>query len=578
MKRSIPFIVLTVLVITTAWGIAETAKKQLRQTTSTATVTDSTQTKNSKLIRLLHSDSLNYDEQTKAGTKILRGHVVFRHEDALLYCDSAYFYEKQNSLDAFGKVRMLQSDSVMAYGEALYYNGNTRIARLKGHVRLVHKSYTVTQLAADSILYDRSRGKAFFERGGVIRDELNTLRSIRGEYMPSQHQSVFYDNIHLRHPNFTLEADTLYYNTSNHIAQLQGPTNIDYQDSTHIYSTAGWYNTQTEQSMLLRRSIVTHQSGQTMTSDTIFYDKRNKFGRLYGQMHLTDSAQQKTLYGDYGEMWEKDKRGYATKKALLVDWSDSIWTYVHADTLRTEDIPYRKMVVLSSTDSVGKTDTSYTDTVTNWIRAYRHVRVYRSDAQAVSDSLSWLDRDSVLRLYYDPICWQEAMQISADSAQIYIKNSHVERICGQGNAMAVQHEIKKYYNQCAGKNMTAYVEDDTIRRIDVNANARTIFFPKEDDGSYLGMNVTESNFIKVFFANQDVDHSVFTSQSQCTLYPMDKIPSGSDRLSGFFWADAERPKRPGAVMLHPKRTERPSAVISASASDEKKTKKTETKK
>jgi hypothetical protein len=156
------------------------------------------------------------------------------------------------------------------------------------------------------------------------------------------------------------------------------------------------------------------------------------------------------------------------------------------------------------------------------------------------------------------------MQVSADSAQIYIRNGTVDHICGQGNALAIKHEVLDYYDQCAGKDMTAYIEDDTIRRIDVNANARTIFFPKEDDGSYLGMNVTESNFIKVYFVNQEPDHSVFTQQSQCTLYPMDKIPAGLDRLSGFFWADAERPKRPGAVMLHPKRTERPSAVISAS--------------
>lgn len=501
-----------------------------------------------KKIRLLHSDSLSYDQVKNGDVKILRGKVVFKHDDALLYCDSAYFYEQANSLDAFGHVRMLQGDSIFVYGGVLFYNGNTRIAELKHQVRMVHQSYTLTQLAADSVVYDRNRGVAYFNHGGVIRDEINTLRSTRGQYTPNTHQSVFYDNIHLTHPKFTLEADTLYYNTSSHIADLQGPTNIEYEKETHIFSTKGWYNTQTEQSMLLKRSIVTHQTGQTMTGDTIFYDKRNKFGRLFGKMHLTDSAQQKTLYGDYGEMWEKDKRGYATKQALIVDWSDSIWTYMHADTLRTEDIPYQ-------------------DTVTNWIRGHRNVRIYRTDAQAVCDSLSWLDADSVLRLYYDPVCWQKEMQFSADSAQVYVENGTVARICGQGNAFAVQHEIKEYYNQCAGKEMTAYIEHDTLRRVDVNANAQTIVFPKEDDGKYVGMNYTESNFIKVFFANQDVDHSVFTSQSKCTLYPMDKIPAGKDRLPAFFWATNERPRKPGAVLKHPKRTKRPTGTVSASADD-----------
>ena len=90
-----------------------------------------------------------------------------------------------------------------------------------------------------------------------------------------------------------------------------------------------------------------------------------------------------------------------------------------------------------------------------------------------------------------------------------------------------------------------------------------LFFPKEDDGTYVGMNVTESNFIKVFFKNQDVDHSVFTSESKCTLYPMDKIPGGKDRLSSFFWATEERPRKPGAVLKHPKRTKRPVGTVSA---------------
>ncbi len=502
-----------------------------------------------KTIRLLHSDSLNYDQSRNNAAKILRGNVVFKHDDAILYCDSAYFYESANSLDAYGHVRMLQGDSIFVYGEILFYNGNTRIAELKHHVRMVHQSYTLTQLAADSVTYNRNQGIAYFTRGGVIKDEVNTLRATRGQYTPNTHQSIFYDNIHLTHPKFILEADTLHYNTSSHIAQLQGPTNIDYEAETHIFSTRGWYNTQTEQSMLLDRSIVTHQTGQTMTGDTIFYDKRNKFGRLFGQMHLTDSAQQKTLYGNYGEMWEKDKRGYATKQALLVDWSDSIWTYMHGDTLRTEDIPYQ-------------------DTVTNWVRGYRNVRIYRTDAQAVCDSASWMEADSILRLYYDPVSWQDDMQFSADSVQIYIENGTVARICGQGNAFAVQHEVKDYYNQCAGKEMTAYIEDDTLRRVDINANAQTIFFPKEDDGSYVGMNVTESNFIKVFFEHKEVDHSVFTSQSKCTLYPMNKIPGGKDRLSAFFWAANERPRKPGAVLKHPKRTKRPVGTVSASAPEE----------
>ena len=47
-------------------------------------------------VYLEHSDVLAFDEQRLPDAQILRGDVRFRHEDALMYCDSAYFYEKTN--------------------------------------------------------------------------------------------------------------------------------------------------------------------------------------------------------------------------------------------------------------------------------------------------------------------------------------------------------------------------------------------------------------------------------------------------------------------------------------------------
>ena len=42
-------------------------------------------------IYLDHADSLYYDEYRKRDTQIVRGHVKFRHQGAVLYCDSACF-------------------------------------------------------------------------------------------------------------------------------------------------------------------------------------------------------------------------------------------------------------------------------------------------------------------------------------------------------------------------------------------------------------------------------------------------------------------------------------------------------
>ena len=104
----------------------------------------------------------------------MKGDVIFRHEEALMYCDSAYFYENSNSLDAFGHVRLVQGDTLEGFGDKLYYNGNTKLARLRKNVKLIHgrPDENPTILTTDSLNYDRANGVAYYFTGGEVRDVL----------------------------------------------------------------------------------------------------------------------------------------------------------------------------------------------------------------------------------------------------------------------------------------------------------------------------------------------------------------------------------------------------------------------
>ena len=90
------------------------------------------------MVYLERSETLSFDQERIPDAQILRGNVVFRHDNALMYCDSAYFYEQTNSLDAFGHVRFIQGDTLRGYGDKLFYDGNTKLARMRRNVRLVH--------------------------------------------------------------------------------------------------------------------------------------------------------------------------------------------------------------------------------------------------------------------------------------------------------------------------------------------------------------------------------------------------------------------------------------------------------
>ena len=494
------------------------------------------------MVYLEHAENLSFDQDRLANAQILQGNVIFRHDEMMMYCDSAYFYEGTNSLDAFGHIRFEQGDTLRGFGDLLFYDGNTKLARMRQHVRLVHgrEDENPTILTTDTLNYDRRNNIAYYYSGGEVRDSLNTLTSIRGNYRPQTNQAVFSQDVTLVNPKFTLTSDTLLYNTDTKIADIISPSQIVYEKETTIHSSLGWYNTVTERSMLLNRSVIVHEDGKMMTGDTIFYDKAIGFGQVLHHLEMRDSAQHATLYGEYGEMWEEGSRGYATDSALMIDWSDSLHlAYIHADTLFTEELAY--------TDSMLMADSTITDSTYRRVRAYHGVRVYRDDMQMVCDSMVYLGSDSTIYLYTDPICWSDNQQISADSMRVFIINGVIDHAVGIKNALCVMNDTLDIFNQMSGKELTAYLIDGEVRIVDVSGNALTIYYPKEEDGGYVGLNTTESSFIRVYVENQEVQRIRFTQATTGVLYPLDKVPENTDRLAIFFWEEESRPISPEDV-------------------------------
>lgn len=477
------------------------------------------------LVYLEHCETLSFDEANLPETQVLRGNVRFRHDSALLYCDSAYFYEKRNALDAFGHVRIVQADTFVGYGDKLFYDGNQRLARFRRNVRLEDGKMT---LYTDSLNYDRQRDIAYYYSGGRVCDDQNTLTSLWGQYLPATNTASFKTNVRLVNPDFTLMSDTLNYHTETHVADIVGPTKMVYKEETTIFSTKGWYNTETDESMLLNRSVIKQQDGKSMTGDSVFYNQREGWGEMFGAMELVDSLQQVTLCGNYGYYDEQSEFGWATDSALLVDWSSRDTMFMHADS----------MFVLK-------------DTLGQIMRAYRHVRIYRSDMQAICDSMVYTEHDSLMRLFHKPVMWNEGQQVSAKFIEVFMKDSTVDRAHLVEAAFVTRQVDSLQFDQMSGKEMYAYMKNGQIARVFVSGNAETVFFPKEEDGTIMGVNKTQSSYVNVYMKEGEVDKVVFTSASNGTMYPVDHLSQGETLLSGYFWAEDERPKNKMDVFNHP---------------------------
>lgn len=500
--------------VITAQDVTVVPPDSLKAADSLQVMTDTVPPKKTK-VYLIHSNTLSFDKAVKPDAQILNGDVCFRHDSSYMYCDSAYFFEQTNSLEAFSNVRMEQGDTLFVYGDYLFYDGNTQVAYLRENVRMENGQVT---LFTDSLNYERIPNIGYYFEGGLIVDSLNQLSSFYGQYSPETKLAVFNDSVQVENPDFTLYSDTLHYDTESKVATILGPSVI-VSDSGTIHTSRGWYDTVNNTSLLLDQSQV--ESGEKiLIGDSIFYNRDMGMGEVYGNMSLIDTAQHVTLQGEYGYYNEQTGYAFATDSARFLEYSQGDTLFLHADTLQmvTVDSVYRE------------------------IKAYYGVRFYRIDMQGVCDSMQFNTRDSVLYMYTEPVLWNEQYQLYGDTIAIYMNDSTIEYAHVIQFAFAAQHVDSSYYNQLKGNDLKAYFEGQAVHQIDVAGNAESIFYPLEKDGAKVGMNETKSGFLTIWVKDNKLDKLKIWPSPVGSMTPIPDLKPDQKMLKDFYWFDYLRPK------------------------------------
>lgn len=156
------------------------------------------------------ADYVEMDKAMANGAKRLIGNVVFKHAGATMYCDSAYYFSDSNSLDAYNNVYITQGDTLKLWGKYLYYNGNTRLAKITENVKLVDRE---TVLKSPYLLYQLGEGIGYYNAGGVITNSNNKLESTEGYYYSKGKYYYFEDSVVITNPDYVIYSDTLKYFT-----------------------------------------------------------------------------------------------------------------------------------------------------------------------------------------------------------------------------------------------------------------------------------------------------------------------------------------------------------------------------
>ncbi len=502
------------------WGLMVTAAAQQPKTTTDSLAQDSAK----RYIKIVFAKKAKSGFGKDSAAQRLIGDVQLKHQDILMYCDSAYFYSQSNSIKAFSNVRLNQADTLFLTGNRINYSGETKIAEVIGNVALEDPT---TFLECEHLFYYRNTNVGSYYTGGKIfsKDSQDTLTSIEATYYSTDKLATFKDSVILKNPEYIMETDTMHYSTEIKQSYFYGPTTIT-SDSNTIYCNAGWYNTNSNQSSFYNRATITGKE-QTLTGDSLYYDRNLGLGEAFGNIILTDTINDLMVEGARAYSYQEGDSAiipenpllyYITPKDTLLMSSDTVYTVTQSDS-------------------------------TKWVYAFHDVRFHKSDIQGVCDSIIFKEHMERMDMIHDPILWSDANQITGDTISLFLKDQVIDQLFIPNSAFIGEKIETGIFNQLKGKQLTGYFVEQEMRKVEIRGNGESVYFALEEDRDSLGrpievligINKAICSDIDVRISDSKIDDITFITAPKSTLYPPQRVLDPAFTLKNFEWKGSLRP-------------------------------------
>ena len=472
-------------------------------------------------VDILHSDNFMMD--TRRNVTRLVGNVRLRHEGMLMWCDSLHQYQDSNYLEAFGRVRAVRNDTVEMRGEYMFYDANTRMAKVRRNVTLRDPRMTLTTNYLD---YDGVFEIGHYFNGGRLRDSVNTLDSREGRYFTRTGMALFRDSVRVVSPDYRIRSDTMRYSSETGVAWFLGPTwmaGVE-DEGNRLYTEDGWYDSGRGHAELYRNNRVWHGTYRGV-ADSMTVDSLQGVAELRGGVDLVDSVNQMVVRGEYCWMDRERDEAFVTERALLIVAGRGDSLYLHSDSLFMER------------DSAGQ----------QVMRGHRHTRFYSRDLQGQCDTVKYTAADSVITLTGEPVAWASGYQMTAERMRVLTGRGSVKEFYLEAKAMMVGQrdtvagDSGWMFDQIKGRNMTGYFRDNELYMVYVDGSGETIYFP-DDQGVIIGVNRATSSNIRIMIKERKVQEIVFLNKPEGEMTPLFLAWPEETRLKDFQWLKYLQPR------------------------------------
>lgn len=475
-----------------------------------------------KRIEIIHSDNSSIDEVRLPGATILLGNIQIRHEGIKLNCKKAIHYKNENFIKAYGDVVLNQGDTIIQTSRYTEYNGNSQKALSWGNVVIKDSKMT---LRTDTLNFDRTSQLLYYNYGATIRDSVNVLNSNTGNYYLENNKFQAISDVVLTNPDYVLESNHLDYYTDSRRAFLYGPSTIT-SDDNMIYCEKGFYDTQQNISHFTRNARIEFDEKE-IKADSLFYNRNLGFASATENIVIIDTLNNVVLKGNYAEFFEKVDSAFVIKNALAITNTNKDSLFIHGDTILATGKPENRI-----------------------IRAYHHVKFFKSDMSGKCDSIHSNQGSGLTQMFRSPVLWSQKSQITGDTIQLInnIETNKLDSLKVLQNAFIIDKDSIGY-NQIKGRNLYGKFEEDDLRFVNIIGNAEVIHFVRDEEQALIGIEKTSCSEILFVLREGKIESSKFITSPDGQTYPPSKLPENARKLRGFIWREVEKPKSKNDIFL-----------------------------
>ena len=478
--------------------------------------------------RILYSAKLqDTNEEKYPGATRLIGEVKMTHEGAVLTCQQALYYKKENFFKAIGNVLLKQGDTITQTSDYTDYDGNSKQVLSWGNVILKDPSMTLT---SDTLQFDRLNQKLYYKSYATIEDTTNTLKSKKGNYYLEKKKFTAITKVQVVNPKHTLVSDHLDYYTNTGLTYFYGPTTItNSSDQNHIYSEKGFYNTKTDVSHFVKNAKLFLKE-RTIEGDSLYYDKNRGFASATNNIIVKDSVKNFLTKGNYAELFELKDSLFIVKKALAISIIGKDSMFVHGDTILVTGPPEKRI-----------------------IRTYNQVKIFKSDLQGKCDSIHTDQATGLTRMFRHPVLWADKSQITGDVIHL-ITDTETEKLDSLkvlNNAFINSKDSLgiEDFNQIKGRNIYGKFKNNSIRTLLVKGNAESVYYNRNEATVLESISKEIASNIEFTLSKGIIETIKYLKSTEGKTYPPSRLPDDVKQLRGFIWRESEQPKKMTDVFI-----------------------------